>query len=281
MSAGTARTRMGASARIATLVVAIVAAGAVVAVPTATAVTLIPVYKNIPGPLPGDLPSWGFEGTSTSEYGGQVQLDPGARRNPRVIVAMSSRACQAGHWDTGDCVTAPGQTFTHDVTLKIYAVNPDNSPGTLLASQTKTSTIPYRPAADPVNCTGADAGKWFSNGTCVDGQAFRIAFPRPSVVVPDKVILAIAFNTTHSGSSPIGEGATCFLLPPGCGYDYLGVGLNYPPRKGTDPLPDDAYLNSSDGASYCDGGVGGTGTFRLDAGCWTGKQLAINVRVRA
>jgi hypothetical protein len=245
-------------------------------------VTLVPVYKNIPGPLPGDLPSQGFEETSTAEFGGQVQLDPGARRNPRVIVAMSSRACQSGHWNTSDCVTVPGQTFMHDVTLNIYAVNPNNSPGSLLGSVTKTSTIPYRPSADPVNCTGADAGKWFSNGACVDGQAFRIAFPRPSVVVPDKVILSIAFNTTHSGYSPIGEGATCFLLPgAGCGYDYLGVGLNAPPRKGTDPLPDDAYLNSSDGGSYCDGGVGGTGAFRLDPGCWTGRQLAVNVRVRA
>jgi hypothetical protein len=31
-------------------------------------------------------------------------------------------------------------------------------------------------------------------------------------------------------------------------------------------------------AQYCDGGTGGTGTFRLDAGCWTGYQPAFQVK---
>jgi len=47
---------------------------------------------------------------------------------------------------------------------------------------------------------------------------------------------------------------------------------------GSQPLPDDAYLNSADGSQYCDGGTGGTGTFRLDAGCWTGYQPAFQVK---
>jgi hypothetical protein len=42
-------------------------------------------------------------------------------------------------------------------------------------------------------------------------------------------------------------------------------------------LPDDAYLNSSSGGQYCDGGTGGIDTFRLDAGCWTGFQPAFKV----
>jgi hypothetical protein len=46
---------------------------------------------------------------------------------------------------------------------------------------------------------------------------------------------------------------------------------------GTDPQPADAYLNSSFGGAYCDGGTGGTGSFRLDAPCWTGFQPAIEV----
>jgi hypothetical protein len=238
------------------------------------------IYRNIPVPLPGDLPSWGFEATSTSEFGGQVQFAGAARVNPRVRVAMSSRACQIGHWDTGDCVTVSGQTFTHVVTLNIYAVNADGSPGTVLATDSVSATIPYRPSADSLNCTGANAGKWFSSAdsACFDGQAFRINFPVQRLALPNKAIVSISFDTTHAGYSPFGEGSTCYGVLGGCGYDYLGVGLNSPPARGTDPLPDDAYVNSSVGGSYCDGGVGGTGTFRLDAGCWTGKQLAIRVR---
>ncbi|MBI2356983.1 hypothetical protein HYV12_02970 [Candidatus Dojkabacteria bacterium] len=32
------------------------------------------VYNSIPDPLPGNVPSLGFEATSTSEFGGQVSL---------------------------------------------------------------------------------------------------------------------------------------------------------------------------------------------------------------
>ena len=45
---------------------------------------------------------------------------------------------------------------------------------------------------------------------------------------------------------------------------------------GTQPRPDDAYLYSTFGGAYCDGSLG-TGTFRLDEGCWTGFQPAIKV----
>jgi hypothetical protein len=50
------------------------------------------------------------------------------------------------------------------------------------------------------------------------------------------------------------------------------------PSVGTDPQPADAYHNSAWSGSYCDSGVGGTGTFRLDAGCWTGYQPLFAVK---
>ena len=48
------------------------------------------------------------------------------------------------------------------------------------------------------------------------------------------------------------------------------------PTAGTQPRPDDAYLNSSFAGAYCDGALG-TGTFRLDEGCWTGYQPLFRV----
>ena len=49
------------------------------------------------------------------------------------------------------------------------------------------------------------------------------------------------------------------------------------PRTALNPAPNDAYLSSTWSGAYCDNGTAGTGTFRLDAGCWTGYKPAIRV----
>lgn len=231
------------------------------------------IYDNTPDPLPGNLPSLGYEATSTSEFGGQIELAGAARQNPTVSVVMSSWGCESGHWNDGNCSTTPGATFSHPITLNVYAVNPNNSPGSLLATAQQTFNVPYRPSASPT-CSG---GRWSDGTTCYNGKATTLTFNPLAVTLPAKVIVALAYNTTHYGSSPIGESSACFSSSAGCGYDSLNVGLDYPPTVGSTPRPNDAYLNSSSGDQYCDGGIGGTGTFRLDEACWTGYQPAVQV----
>jgi len=232
------------------------------------------IYNNIPQPLPGNLVSEAFEAQSASEFGGQIAFAGTARKHPTVTVTMSSWGCQTGHWYSKDCVTTPGATFSHPITLNVYNVNPDNSPGTKIATVTKTFNIAYRPSANNTKCTGADAGKWFKRGTCFNGKAVNISFNLGNITLPDKAIVSVAYNTTHYGYSPIGESASCFTSSGGCGYDSLNVGVTAPPSAGTDPLPNDAYLYSSWSGAYCSGAAG---TFRLDTGCWTGYQPAIKV----
>ena len=116
-------------------------------------------YNNIPKPLPGNLASEAFEAQTVSEFGGQVSFAGTLLKHPVVTVIMSSWGCQAGHWYSGDCITASGATFSLPITLNIYTVNVDNSPGTKIATVTKTFNIPYRPSAS-TTCTGSDAGKW-------------------------------------------------------------------------------------------------------------------------
>ena len=241
----------------------------------AAAVNTNTVYDNIPSPTPGNVDSWGFEADAVSEFGGQVQLAGSSRTDPQVTVLMSSWGCQSGHWNTGDCATTPKATFSEPVTLKIYNVSSDNTPGSLVTSKTSTFNIPYRPSADPA----CGNGKWTPDGgtNCFNGYATPISFNLTGTTLPDKFIVSVAYNTTHYGSDPKGESAACFSSAGGCGYDSLNVGLNYPPTTGTVPNPDDAYQNSSYGGAYCDGGTSGTGTFRLDAGCWTGYQIAVKV----
>ena len=60
--------------------------------------TPTPVYDSTVAPLPGNLPSVGFEATQTSEFGDQVSLGGTARELNNVVVTMSSWACQSGAW---------------------------------------------------------------------------------------------------------------------------------------------------------------------------------------
>ena len=260
---------------------AMLAATAFIAAPPATAAAKSTVYKNVPSPLPGNVPSVGLEANAASEFGGQIELAGSARSRANVKIVMSSWGCQSGSWTTGDCSTTKHSTFNAPLTLNVYTVGVDNAPGTLIGTVTHTFAMPYRPSANYTKCTGDNAGKWYDKGTatCYNGMAFTVSVRLGSLDLPDKVILAVAYNTTHYGYNPIGEGAACFTTSGGCPYDGLNVGTSdSSPSAGSQPLPDDAYLNSAAGGVYCDGGAGGTGTFRLDAGCWTGFQPAFMVK---
>ena len=280
VNTSTARKGSRVMTRIVGLTVAMLTASAFLAIPAATAATKTPIYNNIPSPLPGNVASVGFESVAASEFGGQVEFTGTARKSPTVKVVMSSWACQSGAWSTGNCSTARGATFSQPLTVKVYTVGANDEPGTLIGSVTHTFNMPYRPSANYTKCTGADAGKWYksTDQKCYNGKAFTRGVSLGGLDLPNKVIIGIAYNTTHYGYNPIGESAPCFTTSGGCAYDSLNVGTSAsPPSVGTQPLPDDAYLNSSQADMYCDGGTAGTGTFRLDAGCWTGYQPAFQV----
>ncbi|MEV4415596.1 hypothetical protein [Catellatospora sp. NPDC049609] len=228
-----------------------------------------------------NLPSLGFEATSTSEFGDQVGLAAtGSTDLAQLRVVFASWGCgTSGHWYSDDCVTAPGATFSHPVTANIYAPNATdpNLPGDLLATVTQNFDIRYRPSADPTRCAGPEAGMWFNPelGQCEDKIRQLLTFDFPGTQhLPSEVIWTVAFNTTHHGYAPIGEAAACFAADPGCGYDWLSVGARTFPRApyaGTDVDPDGAFINTEVASFYCDGGAAGVDILRLDTGpnCWT------------
>jgi hypothetical protein len=249
---------------------------AFVASPALAATSVI--FNNIPDPQPGNVPSLGVEAYSMPEIGLQTQFLGTNRLNPKITVLMSSWACENGTWVAGNCSTSTDATFSHPITLNVYSVNPDNTPGTKIATLTQTFTMPYRPSADTTNCTG---GRWFDGTNCFNGKAFTISFDLTGVTLPDKVILGVAYNTSHNGYSPVGTQA-CNSSSSGCAYDSLNVGLVGSPSIGTVlPSTDDIYQNSLYGGFYCDKGISGTGTFRLDAGCWADQQTAFKVEASA
>jgi hypothetical protein len=245
-------------ARIAKLVTAMLAMGAVLAWATTSAgamVTYTPVYSNLPSPLPGNVPSEAMEATSSSEFGGEVELAGPTLNSTKVTVAMSSWACQSGGAEDGSCVSAKGAKYEWPITLHIYTAGTGDSVGTQIASLTKTFKIPYRPSANP-GCIGEGLGGWKKMGECFHGKLFKINFVLRGITLPSKDIISVAFNTQNYGANPTGV--------PGP-YDSLNVGgFEGPPSVGSDPQPASDYINSLWTGAYCDAGVAGTGSFRFD-----------------
>jgi hypothetical protein len=246
------------------------------------------VYNSIPSTLPGNIPSIGFEATQSSEFGDMIKFAPGTSSTLKAVrVVMSSWACEQGAWQNNNCVTTPGAKFSIPITFSIYQANAGDPPtrGTVISSVTKVFNIPYRPTAS-VQCTGDDLGKWYStaDATCYNGLANKIVFKFTGlhVTLPTQAIYGVAYNTSGYGDHPEGYSNTCNGAPEGCPYDALNVGAAAGlPSRGFDLYPDGVFYDSDTASNYCDGGTLGTGTFRLDDGCWTGYNPLVRFTVKA
>ena len=204
-------------------------------------------YNAIPSKVSGNVPSVGFEATKTNEFGDAVRLGGKARTLQSMSVVLSSWGCQSGGWSTKDCMTTPGATFDVPLTFTIYSDNAD-APGAVLATQTETVTVQYRPSASP-ECTGKDAGEWYNSKdrTCYNGFPQTVEMDFPGVTLPDQVIWSVKYNTTTAGYTPVG-GTACSSTPAGCGYDSLNVGVwSFPnaPYSGTDVDENQVFRNGA------------------------------------
>jgi hypothetical protein len=243
-------------ARVGRLVTAVMAVGAVMALGAGAASAAETIYSDFPTPKPGNVVSVGFEATSASQFGGQVEFGGTARKNPTVKVMMSSWGCQSGTWYEKNCNSAMGSKFEWPIGFSVYEVGPEDTIGALIAAGSKTFKMPYRPAASP-KCTGESAGAWYSKGTCFNGKAFKLTLPLKVAKLPSKVIITIAYNTSHYGATPQAP-QPCNSEPQGCPYDSLNVGVQdgfenpsgTPPSPGAFPKPDLAYFNGSPEAEW-------------------------------
>jgi hypothetical protein len=239
------------------------------------------IYSSlVTSPLPGNLSSVGVESSYFSEFGNAVTFSASKNRSlSSVIVTMSSLACQSGNWSLGDCLTTPGATFSVPITFNVYNPSPDGIvPGGLIASATQTFAIPYRPSAS-TNCPG---GRWYdkSQKKCFSGLATNITFNFHGEALPDSVVFGISYNTTTNGPSPIGQTA-CNSSAGGCPYDSLNISLSTSVSVGTNTYPGKVWQNNIFGSNYCDNGLAGTGTFRLDSptvACWGASIPAVQFK---
>ncbi|MFY9719313.1 MAG: hypothetical protein WAK16_06655 [Candidatus Cybelea sp.] len=230
-----------------------------------------------------NISSEGFGCCSTKEIGDGLVFTHGANKLKRVAVVMNSFGCESGHWNSDDCQSTPGDTFPVPITLKVYAVANQSSalasPGAVIATQTRTFNIPYRPSKDDVHCTGQNLGMFVGpvDKLCDNGLSDVIWFNfKPlNVALPAEAIVTVAYNTSDAGYNPIGQGAPCFTSPGGCGYDSLNVSADGDGGfVGTNVDPNGVFVNFGDPAFYCSGS--GTGLI-LDSPCWTGYHPEIQV----
>jgi hypothetical protein len=220
--------------RAAKLAVALLAATALMAVAAGTAGAEV-VYNNIPSSLPGNFASIGLAATSTSEFGGSVEVAGTARKNPVVTVVMSSWTCESGTWSERNCVTKhPTKGFQVPVTVRIYgAAELTEAP---FAEKTKTVKMLYRPS-ESSKCAG---GEWYDAVTteCSHGYAFPITIPLNLKKMPKKAVITVSY--------PHASGPT----------ESLNVSVSEPSEHtlsvGVDPV-EEWFAKSTSSEMYCPG----------------------------
>jgi hypothetical protein len=213
-------------------------------------------------PLPGNIPSQGYQATQTAELGDAVHLS-GSN------VVLQSATVTMSDWALASTYGSSSTTWNHKITFNVYSVD---STGTVLGppirSVTQEFAIPWRPVADPGNC-GAGSTAWYSaaDHQCYNGLAFNVTFDLSSVgAVPNDIVYGIAYNTNTWGATPIGH--------PGP-YESLNVGLNSnATTTDGDIEPDAVFWNTSTASNYADKDANNVGTFRHDTG-WSPYRPAV------
>lgn len=203
------------------------------------------VYDALPSVVPPtNYPSQPFQAQQTAEFGDYIHLGGTARALDKVTVTMSDWALYSDYSSDvrymGDSVD-----WTHPITLNVYSVisGSPNQTGVKLATVTQTITIPWRPVGDDTCPSYGGVHAWkASNGTCYNGLAFNAVFDLSglNVILPNDIIIGIAFNTQSYGTNPIGSNGP---------YNSLNVAVpnNQLVSVGNDDNPNNVFWNSTYG----------------------------------
>jgi hypothetical protein len=248
-------------ARIARLCAASLMAVAIGAV-MAGAASAETVYDNVPATLPGNFASIGLAATSSTEFGGEIELAGTARKQPTITVVMSSWACQSGSWtEPKTCLTPkPQKTFKVPLTVKVYAADELNEAP--VAEVTHTVKMHYRPS-DSASCPSGE--QWYDEATkeCFHGYAFPVSVTlRHLKKMPQKAV--VEFSYPHS-SGPA---------------ESLNISVSEPEEKtlsiGSDPV-EEWFVNSTWSGMYCPGATDvGTLGPEQGVGCPAPESEGIN-----
>ena len=98
------------------------------------------------------------------------------------------------------------------------------------------------------------------------------------LALPEKVIVTVAFNSTHYGLAPVGESATCFGTAAGCPYDSLNIATDGNGGSvGTTVDANSIFVNYASAGTACINTIV-LNSLVLDPGCWGGYHPQIEIR---
>ena len=204
-------------------IAAVSAAGPSTATQTPAATNTSPVlYSSLVSPYSATNPPtdwWGlsFGGTSATQLGDKINLASSSRLSSATVI-MDSQACETGSGTT--CSTTSGATFPVPITFTIYS--PGSTAGTVggvLASETKTFNVPYRPSANGTACAPGtssifpggpnDGSQWFdpATGSCYYGVTYAATFSSftftSSHVLPTTVVYGVSYSASSGPASSL------------------------------------------------------------------------------
>ncbi len=235
------------------------------------------VYDSISNPEPYNLPSLGYQATSTDEFGDHIELGGTARALTTVRAGMSNWAVKSSYLDGNDDplpgfghVTMDGSGYEHPLTLNLYNVDtsgPLPVVGSLIGTKTVTASVPWRPENQ-----GAGQPWLAPDNNTYNGIFFTVDFDFTSdgITLPEEFIATLAFNTNTWGANPIG------LNGP---YESLNFAVSSSPGQptiGTNVDVDVVLWDTSHGPFYADGGAGGVDTLRADT-AWAPYTPALEI----
>lgn len=163
--------------------------------------------------LPNEWWSFSFGGNNATQFGDKINLASQSSLGSATVI-LDSQACQTGSGTS--CVTTdPRATFPVSITFTIY--EPGASSGTVgavLASETQTFNVPYRPSANSIACPAGtpsifpgppplDGGEWFNpaTGTCYYGKTYAATFKHftsHSHGLPTTVVYGVSYSASSS-----------------------------------------------------------------------------------
>jgi hypothetical protein len=251
--------------RSARLAAAVVVAAAISAAAAGAANAEV-VYNNIPSTLPGNFASIGLAATSSSEFGGEIELAGTARSKPTITVVMSSWTCESGSWTEGNCVTShPARGFKVPVTVRVYAAG-ELGEGPL-AERTQIVKMYDRPSESPSHCS---TGRWYDEASkeCFHGYAFPISLKLTKLKrMPRRTVVTVAYPHVSGPATS------------------LNIATSEPSEKtlsvGADPV-EEWFVSSTSTEMYCPGATDvGTLGPEEGVGCQEGTNYQPVIAVNA
>ncbi|WP_156165191.1 hypothetical protein [Demequina silvatica] len=189
---------------------------------------------------------------SIAELGDRITLAGEARTLDTIQVTLQSFACQTGGWNNENCTSAANASFSHPVTVNVYAVGAGGAVGDLLATLTRQVNIRYRPSSQPGTCVDnpdtsfyVESAWWYdaARGRCVANYVQTVTFDlhNQGVELPTEVIAAVTFPTSRFGSG----------LAVGGPWDSIDVSMaDEAPVRGTNVSQGVLYFDSNDDVNF-------------------------------